>query len=233
MTHRAAQPSQLQVGSPTAAGNTDAADRLAAAMHWRYAVRRFSRERLAPDELTALTEAVRHSPSAYGLQPYELIVVASQAKRKALLPHSCGQDKVVECSHLLILAAYRDIDAALVDRYVALAAEARGVQPAALADYAEQVKRALSLQTPQERAAAAVNQAFLALGTLTTSAALLGIDCCPMSGFDAAGYDEVLGLRSRGLTAAVICTLGRRHPLDASADYPRVRVPRRDWLVEY
>ncbi|CAA0121416.1 Oxygen-insensitive NAD(P)H nitroreductase [Halioglobus japonicus] len=206
---------------------------LDSAMRWRYAVRRFSDEILSAEELDTLIEAVRHSPSAYGLQPYELIVISSKAMRERLLSHSYGQEKIVNCSHLLVFAAYRDIDDGLVERYISLAAKERGVQPEELAQYANQVRSALASQTPQQRAASAVNQSFLALGTLLTSAALLGIDCCPMSGFESSGYDKVLGLPERGLTAAVICALGRRHPQDSSALYPRVRVPRRDWLLEY
>jgi len=42
------------------------------------------------------------------------------------------------------------------------------------------------------RDAWARNQAYIALGNLLTSAALLGIDACPMEGFDRAQYDEIL-----------------------------------------
>ncbi len=39
-----------------------------------------------------------------------------------------------------------------------------------------------------------VRQAYIVLGQLMTSAALLGIDACPMEGISAAGYDHLLGL---------------------------------------
>lgn len=210
-----------------------AADALSAAMHWRYAVRRFSQQQVSAQDIHTLTEAVRMSPSAYGLQPYELLVVSSSELRVQLLAHSYGQDKIADCSHLMVFASYRDIDESLLDRYVALAAEARGLHVDELASYASQVRDALAALRTEQRAASAINQAFLALGTLVASAALLGIDCCPMSGFDAEGYDQVLGLSQQGLTAAVICAVGYRHPEDGTAHYPRVRVPRHDWLREY
>jgi len=203
-----------------------AAQALTQAMNWRYAVRQFSDEQISDVELAQLLDAVRFSPSAYGLQPYQLIVVASRDVRTQLLEHAYGQAKVVDCSHLLVLAAHRDIGPELVDRYVSLASVARGVSAAELAGYADGVKSALAAQSPGQRAAAAHHQAFLALGTLLTSAALLGIDCCPMSGFDPAGFDAVLALEQSGLTSSVICAIGRRHPADASALHPRVRVPR-------
>ena len=199
---------------------------LAQAMNWRYAVRQFADEQISDTELSQLLDCVRQSPSAYGLQPYQLIVVASRELRNQLLEHAYGQQKVVDCSHLLVFAAHRDIEDCLVDRYVSLASGARGVAESELAGYADGVKAALAAQSPEQRAASAHHQAFIALGTLLTSAALLGIDCCPMSGFDPAGFDAVLDLEQSGLTASVICAIGRRHPDDASAVYPRVRVPR-------
>jgi len=207
-------------------GNIDATQALTQAMNWRYAVRQFSDEQVSDVELDQLLESVRQSPSAYGLQPYQLIVVASRDIRNRLLEHAYGQQKVVDCSHLLVLAAHRDIGDDLVDRYISLASAARGVTESELAGYRDGVKAALAAQSLEQRAETAHRQAFIALGTLTTSAALLGIDCCPMSGFDPAGFDAVLGLEKFGLTASVICAIGRRHPDDASALYPRVRVPR-------
>tara|TARA_R110002049_G_scaffold85550_6_gene217459 strand:- start:1310 stop:2011 length:702 start_codon:yes stop_codon:yes gene_type:complete len=233
MNNNAAVISDPDIDYVTAAPHRITADTLDAAMRWRYAVRRFTDDTISPAELDALLDAVRHSPSAYGLQPYQLIVISSRQVREQLLAHSYGQDKVVNCSHLLVFASYKDIDDALVERYVTLAANSRHVSPEDLGEYATQVKNALAAQTREQRASAAVNQSFLALGTLLTSAALLGIDCCPMSGFDASGYDDVLNLPQRGLSAAVICALGRRHPQDSSASYPRVRVPHGDWLLEY
>lgn len=233
MNNNAAVISNPDTDYVTAAPHRVTAGTLDAAMRWRYAVRRFTDDTISQVELEALLDAVRLSPSVYGLQPYQLLVISSRQVREQLLAHSYGQDKVVNCSNLVVFAAHKDIDDPLVDRYITLAAESRRVSPEAMSEYATQVKNALGAQTREQRAGAAVNQAFLALGTLLTSAALLGIDCCPMSGFDTGGYDEVLNLPQRGLTAAVICALGRRHPQDSSAAYPRVRVPRGDWLLEY
>ena len=59
-----------------------------------------------------------------------------------------------------------------------------------------------------------------------TSAALLGIDACPMEGFDRAQYDEILGLKAKGFAAAAIATLGYRSPTDKYAAATKVRFPK-------
>ncbi len=53
-------------------------------------------------------------------------------------------------------------------------------------------------------------QAYIALGNFMTSAALLGIDTCPLEGFDPAKYDEILGLSEQGMAVAVACGAGYR-----------------------
>ncbi|HEB27242.1 MAG TPA: hypothetical protein ENI05_05625, partial [Porticoccus sp.] len=75
-------------------------------------------------------------------------------------------------------------------------------------------------------------QAYIALGNLLTSAAVSGIDTCPMEGIDPAGFDEVLGLKALDLTTSVVCTLGYRNTADKHALKPKVRFANRDFLRE-
>jgi nitroreductase len=78
----------------------------------------------------------------------------------------------------------------------------------------------------------AKRQTYLALGNLLASAAMLGIDACPMEGFDPAAVDRILGLSPRHLASTVLCTLGYRSPDDAYAGLAKVRMPVAE-LVEY
>ena len=75
-------------------------------------------------------------------------------------------------------------------------------------------------------------QTYLTLGSLLTSAALLGVDACPMEGIDPAKYDEILGLTAKGFGATNICTLGYRAADDKYAEAKKVRFPNDD-LIEH
>lgn len=193
------------------------------ALNWRYAVRRFAQARIGEEELQRLLKATRMSASSYGLQPYRLIAVESGEVRRSLLPHSMGQEKVVECSHLIVFAAQVDVGEQTVDRYIERVAEVRGVPLSELQRMSANIKGALANKTRQQRLEWAHRQAYIALGNLLTSAATMGIDTCPMEGFEPEGYDRVLGLAGRGLTTSVICTIGRRHAEDDSAHQKKVR----------
>ncbi|MBN7798328.1 nitroreductase family protein [Parahaliea mediterranea] len=200
------------------------------AMQWRYAVRQFNDERLAEQDVYDLIDATRLSASAFGLQPYRLIRVDSRQTRERLLPHAMGQDKVVHCSHLLVLAAETAPGAASVERYMRQLKAVRALAPQARAGMAEHVNGVLAEMSLAQRLAWAREQAFIALGTLLAAAAVMGIDSCPMTGFDSAGFDAVLKLPDQGLTAVALCALGRRHPRDATAEMGKVRTSYADFL---
>lgn len=196
---------------------------LEAALNWRYAVKQFSDKKISASQLTCLLEATRLSASSYGLQPYKILLIESKALRQQLLEHSYGQDKIAHSSHLIVFAVDLEIGDATVERYIQKHAQISGVCVSQLADFSAHMKGALSAKTAVQRQEWAHQQAYIALGNLLTSAALLQIDSCPMSGIDNAGYDKVLGLAEKGLTTSMICPIGYRHSDDQQARSDKVR----------
>ncbi|MEP1445222.1 MAG: NAD(P)H-dependent oxidoreductase [Paraglaciecola sp.] len=193
------------------------------ALKWRYAVREFSSKVIPAQDLHELADATRLTASSYGLQPYKLIVVESPEMREALLPHSMGQTKVRDSSHLFILASHNDINDHFIEKYFAMTAQVKGIEQQALAGFKQHVKDVILGMPEAAKRQWADQQAFIALGNLLTVAALKSIDACPMGGFDAAGFDEVLGLTDNGLRSCVICALGYRSDHDSSAQAKKIR----------
>ncbi len=195
------------------------------ALNWRYAVKQFSEQRLDERQIQLLLEATRLSPSAYGLQPYKLLLIEDKTLRAELLQHSYKQQKVVDSSHLVVFAAYRDIDNRFIEEHIARLAEDRVLEPTAQQGMQQHYQQVLVEQPDQhQRQQWARDQTYLALGNFLTSAAVLEIDACPMTGLIAEEYDRLLGLDSLGLTTVAIATLGSRHPQDSYATEPKVRL---------
>lgn len=201
------------------------------ALDWRYAVREFSSEKLPDSLVRSLLDATRKSASSYGLQPFNLILIESPTVRQKLLPASFGQQKVAESSHLVVFAAHKNIGAETVDHYIDRLIRERNVTPESVAGYASHMKEALASKTPEGKREWAHQQAYIALGTFLTSAAVMQIDCCPMTGFDHAAYDDILGLPDKGLETSAIAALGYRSPNDASADSKKVRVGYEEFVL--
>jgi nitroreductase len=198
---------------------------LLAQLNWRYATKQFDTNRkISAPDWAALEEALLLTASSGGLQPWKFIVVTDPALRTRLRPASYGQAQVTDASHLVVFASKNNFSEADVDAHIKHVAEVQDAPIEALGPLRGMLLGGIvNAQDETARNAWARNQAYIALGNLLTSAALLGIDACPMEGFDRAQYDEILGLKAKGYAAAVIATLGYRSPADKYAAAPKVR----------
>ena len=201
------------------------------ALNWRYAVRKFSDQKLSDEEVKRLVDATLLSPTSYGLQPYRLFVITDQELRRRLMASSFGQEKVLHCSHLVVFAAQTAFGDELVDLYIESVAETRKIEIQALSGLAEHMKEVFRNKNARQKKEWAHQQAYIALGTLLTSAALMKIDSCPMGAIDAAAYDEALNLKALNLETSMICALGFRDQKDKTAGMQKVRYDESEMVV--
>ena len=208
---------------------------LLAALHWRYATKTFDASRkISAGVWKALEQSLVLTPSSFGLQPWKFLVITSQDPKERLRPHCWGQSQVTDCSHLVVLCAKQEMDAAYVDKFIGLTAELRGSPVETLKGYRDIIAGsvlgdgAIAAVLPDW----AARQTYIALGQLMLSAALLGVDACPMEGFAHGPLNAELGLPERGLKAVVLCPVGYRSAEDKYATAPKVRWPADD-VIEY
>lgn len=193
-------------------------------LRWRYATKKFDPARkIAPDLWAKIEQAAVLAPSSYGLQPWKFVVVTDPAVRKQLHPVSWNQAQILDASHLVVFAAKNPPTPADVERHVANTARVRGLDPAALDGFKGMMLGSLSRMTEAEAHNWAARQTYIALGFFLSACALAGVDACPMEGFQAAEYDRILGLKPKGLAAAVIATAGYRLPDDPAAKFAKSR----------
>ena len=208
-------------------------DTLITQLNWRYATKAFDPvKKIAAADWAALEQALILTPSSYGMQPYKFLVITDPAVKEKLVPASWNQRQPADCSHYIVFAARTANSVADVDEYMARIAEVRGGSADALGGFK---KMLVADVVDGERGKAATEwaarQAYIALGNFMTAAAVLGIDTCPMEGFVPTQYDEILGLREKGLTAAVACAAGYRAAEDKYAALPKVRFPASKLIV--
>src|SRR6266478_2195472 len=208
--------------------NTINAKQLLDRLNWRYATKQFDPNRkISAQDWATIEDALLLTPSSGGLQPWTFIVITNPAVRAKLSPASYGQPQITNASHLVVFAAKKNFSEADVDAFIEHTAATRGVPVESLATYRDMlVGGIVKAMDEKARDAWARNQAYIALGNLLTSAALLGLDACPMEGFDRAQYDEILRLNEQGFASAVIATVGYRAASDQYATAPKVRFPK-------
>jgi nitroreductase len=206
--------------------NFIAPHQLVSNLQWRYATKKFDPTRKIPDPIwSALEDSLVLAPSSFGLQPWKFFVIQDQNLRQQLLPHSYNQTQVVEASHLVVFAIKTQLDVAYADRYLERMAEVQGIPIDTLAGFGNMLKGFLA-KPPLSLDEWAVRQVYIALGQFMASAAMVGVDTCPMEGFIPAKYDEILGLPQQGYRSVVLCPAGYRDPTDKHASRPKVRFPK-------
>jgi nitroreductase len=201
------------------------AQELVDALNWRYATKRFDPTKKIPtDDWNALEQSLVLSPSSIGLQPWRFFVVTDPGVKTQLVAASYRQLQAAECSHFVVFTVRRDIDAAHVDRHILRMVEVRGVTTESLAKFRtmtmsnlDRARAAGTLDTWQ------THQIYIALGQFMASAALLGIDTCPMEGIEPEKYDDILGLRGSDYATVVACAAGYRLLEDKYATTKKVR----------
>ena len=208
-------------------------DSLINQLQWRYATKAFDpAKKIAAAEWAVLEQALILSPSSYGMQPYKFLVITDPATREKLVPASWNQRQPADCSHYVVFAVRTSNTEAEVDEYMARIAEVRGGSADALGGFKKiLVADVVDGERGKMATEWAARQAYIALGNFMTAAALVGIDTCPMEGFVPPQYDEILGLREKGLTAAVACAAGYRSADDKYATLPKVRFPASKLIV--
>ncbi|MBF0492060.1 MAG: NAD(P)H-dependent oxidoreductase, partial [Deltaproteobacteria bacterium] len=167
-------------------------------LQWRYATKSFdSSKKIPEDQWKALCQSLIFSPSSYGLQPWKFLIVQNQELRKKLRAHSWNQAQVEEACHYVVLCYLKDIDEAHVEKFIRRMCEVRGISEDSILTYKNLVVGNVTKGNQvKDKNAWAARQCYIALGFLMQSAALMGIDTCPMEGIDPEKYDEILDLKN-------------------------------------
>ena len=202
-------------------------------LQWRYATKKFdASKQLSPEQIDVLKQCFNLTATSYGLQPLQLVVIKHKELQEQLLPHSFQQQQIVTASHLLVICIEKNIDAEFINRYFKLTKNIRNTPEEILKPFREFLLKDFGAKPQQELEQWAINQAYLALGNLLTVCAEEKIDACPMEGFDAEKYDEILKLKEKNLKSVLILPVGYRAEDDIFADFEKVRRPLKETVIE-
>lgn len=188
--------------------------------------------KISDADLAALCTVLRYAPSSVNSQPWHFVVAGSDAGKARIAEATQGVytyngAKLRDASHAIVLCARLDLDdahlAALLDREDR---DGRYATPEAKANQDKSRRYYVDLHRDrlQDTPAWLERQVYIALGMLLQGAAALGIDACPIEGFDRTVLDDTLGLAERGLTAVVLAAIGYRSDADFNAQLPKSRL---------
>jgi nitroreductase/dihydropteridine reductase len=207
-------------------------NKILSALNKRYATQAFDpTKKLTEKQVKTLIESVRLTPTSYGLQLMKVVVVENKQKRADLLNASYGQKQVLDASHLFIICREDKIDESHIDAYVQNLSSTRQIPVEELVKYRDMMMRSILSMPIEQQNVWMDKQVYIALGNLLNVCAMMDLDACPMEGFSANQYSEILGLEKENLTPVVTVPIGYREENDKRALDKKVRRSTNDFLV--
>lgn len=167
---------------------------------FRHACKEFDPARkIDGEDFEFILETARLSPSSFGLEPWKFLVVQNPELREKLRRHTWGgQKQLPTASHVVVTLTrktrFMRFDSDYVHSFMRqvqkFPEDAAQARTAILEKFQREDFRLLD----SERAMSdwAGKQTYIALGNMMTAAALIGIDSCPIEGFEQQALEQVL-----------------------------------------
>lgn len=204
-------------------------------LQWRYATKKYDpTKKVSQEDINKIVEAARLAPTSSGLQQFRVMVVSNQAIKEKLSPKVLNPEVMVDCSHVLVFAAWDKYTAERIDEMYDRTTEERGLPQGRFKSYTDKLKALYLNQAPEENFEHTARQSYIGFAMAIAAAAELKVDATPAEGFDPDLVDEALGLNAKGLKSVTLLYLGYRAAEgDWLADMKKVRNPMDEFVVEY
>ncbi|PIO79170.1 NAD(P)H-dependent oxidoreductase [Streptococcus parauberis] len=165
--------------------------------YFRTAVRVYNDKKIPDEDLNIILDAAWRSPSSVGLEGWRFVVLENEDVKAELKEFAWGAQYQLEtASHFILLIAEKNARYDGPSMWESLVR--RGIKDgegmiSRLKTYEDFQKRDMDMaDNPRALFDWTAKQTYIALGNMMMSAALLGIDSCPIEGFEYAKVDEIL-----------------------------------------
>jgi nitroreductase len=186
-------------------------NKLKQSLEWRYATKRMNHTAVNIEKVNRIIEAIKLTPTSYGMQPFVIINVSDTEWRKKIHESgACTQPQILEGSNILVFATLKNYSEENVHNYIRAISQGRDTPIEALNGFKDMLINFTKNISDSDYKIWAQKQAYIGLGFGLVAAALEEVDSTPMEGFIPAKLDEVLGLSDRGLESCVLLALGYR-----------------------
>ncbi|KGQ70882.1 NAD(P)H-dependent oxidoreductase [Chelonobacter oris] len=167
------------------------------AFHFRAATRRYDPvKKVSKDDFDYILQLARLSPSSVGSEPWKFLVVQNPELRQKLKPVGWGMaSQLDDASYLVVILAKKN--ARYDSDFFRQGLEKRGLteeqMQKTLAMYQRfQIDDMHLLESDRTLFDWTSKQTYIALANMMTGAALIGIDSCPVEGFNYAEVNRIL-----------------------------------------
>lgn len=169
---------------------------------YRRAIKEFEvDQKISEEDFNFILEVGRRSPSSFGWEPWKFVVVQNMELREKLMEPSWGaQKQLPSASHFVILLARKGDEMRAGSNYLKYKSQVIDKLPADVEDVKVKffkgfMENEFDLTDDRKIFDWACKQVYLPFANMMTAAAQIGIDSCPIEGFDRAKVEEILATK--------------------------------------
>lgn len=175
-------------------------------MNARHACKSFNAEPIPKDDLNYILEAGRLSPSSFGIEQWQFVVVQNPEVKAQIEAAAWGQKQITTCSDLVIVVARKDVKS--TDSYTKSQFKRWGLEQKAYDGVLEIYKAWIDSRDEEILTLWSEKQCYIAAANMMSAAAFIGVDSCPIEGFDANKVNEILGLDTSVFHTSLVLPFG-------------------------
>ena len=191
---------------------------------WRYATKKFdAKKKISDSNIELIKESISLAPTSYGLQLFKVIIVENQEIKNELKKASYNQSQISDASHIFVFCNSTKIIGDDIDNYIKNKSSNQNKPISEISGYGDFLKTTLLKKEHKKVSIWTANQVYIALSHLMTFCPSIGIDSCPVEGFDSYKYNEILNLNNRNLNSTVVAAVGYRSNKDSSQYEKKIR----------
>jgi nitroreductase len=182
------------------------------AMDFRHACKIFDEtKKISDEDMHYILECGRKSPSSFGMEPWKFLVITNEDLKARLRPACWNQVQITSCSHLVVvLAAIKSVkvESGEVEKRFARRNMPKESLEMYMKLYASHLEKTLS--SDENIYAWTAKQTYIAAANMMTGAAFIGIDSCPIEGFEKEKVEAILDLDTTNFQVALVLPFGYR-----------------------
>jgi len=181
------------------------------AIQKRHACKLFDEtKRISKEKLELILEYGRLSPSSFGMEPWRFLVVQSQEMKEKLRPFCWDQPQITTCSDLVLIKTVIS-PLAPGSKYSRDMLSRRDLPKERIEAYYDIYDKFATAKMAGEGIFSwSSRQCYIAAANMMTGAAALGIDSCPIEGFEKEKIESLLDMDPAKEALALIIAFGYR-----------------------
>ena len=181
-------------------------------VEFRHACKIFDKDKIIPKEdLFFILDMGRLSPSSFGMEGWKFIAIQNPTLKEKLKPVCWNQEQITTCSDLVVILAAID-QLKPSSGIVAKKFARRGLPKERYEAYIDVYSNFLKdeIDDDEKMFCWSSKQTYLAAMSMMLAAASVGVDSCPIEGFEREKVEDILGIDRSKYRVSLLLPLGYR-----------------------